>query len=173
MLIIFGGLPGTGKTTIARALAQTIKAVHLRIDTIEEALISSGTVKDDIGPAGYMVAYDLAKDNLRLGHIVIADSVNPIEITRSAWRSVARDAGSRFLEIETRCSDPKEHQDRVENRQYGVRSVKWQQVLDREYEPWKSVSLSLDTAFKSPEECVTDIVGSIIGTGELVDKGIV
>jgi hypothetical protein len=30
MLIIFGGLPGSGKTTIARALAQRLNAVHVR-----------------------------------------------------------------------------------------------------------------------------------------------
>ena len=42
MLIIFGGLPGVGKTSIARALAQKIGAVHLRIDTIEQAILDAG-----------------------------------------------------------------------------------------------------------------------------------
>jgi len=34
MLIIFGGLPGVGKTTIARKLARHLGAVHVRIDSI-------------------------------------------------------------------------------------------------------------------------------------------
>ena len=38
MLIIFSGLPGSGKSTIARALAQQLGAVYLRIDTIEQAI---------------------------------------------------------------------------------------------------------------------------------------
>ena len=38
MLIIFGGLPGSGKSTIARALALRLGAVYLRIDTIEQAI---------------------------------------------------------------------------------------------------------------------------------------
>jgi predicted kinase len=42
MLIIFGGLPGTGKTTIARELARQLGAVHVRIDSIEEAILDSG-----------------------------------------------------------------------------------------------------------------------------------
>ena len=39
--ISFSGLPGVGKTTIARELARQIGAVHLSIDTIEQAIRSS------------------------------------------------------------------------------------------------------------------------------------
>jgi predicted kinase len=56
MLIAFGGLPGTGKTTIAQALARKLAAVYLRIDTLEQALIASGDAGADIGPAGYLAA---------------------------------------------------------------------------------------------------------------------
>src|SRR5688572_4995923 len=73
MLIIFGGLPGSGKTTIARALAERLNAVHVRVDTIEQAIRASG-IADDAGPAGYIVAYGVAGDNLTLGRTVIADS---------------------------------------------------------------------------------------------------
>jgi tRNA uridine 5-carbamoylmethylation protein Kti12 len=38
MLIVLSGLPGVGKTTIARELASSLKAVYLRIDSIEQAL---------------------------------------------------------------------------------------------------------------------------------------
>ena len=43
-LLIFGGLPGTGKSTIARLLAARLGAVWLRIDSIEQALIRAETV---------------------------------------------------------------------------------------------------------------------------------
>ena len=87
MLVILGGLPATGKTAIARELARQLGAVHVRIDTIEQALRHAGvTVWDH----GYRVGYAAAEDNLRLGHTVVADSVNPLEITREAWRDVAK-----------------------------------------------------------------------------------
>lgn len=38
MLIVFGGLPGTGKSTIARALARALRATYLRVDVIEQAI---------------------------------------------------------------------------------------------------------------------------------------
>ena len=65
VLIVFGGLPGTGKTTVAQALATKLKATYLRIDAIEQAIKSSGI--GEVGAAGYMVANALAEANLKLG----------------------------------------------------------------------------------------------------------
>src|SRR5215472_7650985 len=94
LLIVLSGLPGTGKSTIARTIAGASGATYVRIDTIEQALRSSGAVSGEMGPHGYVVAYAVAEDNLRLGRDVIADSVNPIAVTREAWRQVASRAGA-------------------------------------------------------------------------------
>ena len=56
MLISLSGPQGVGKTTIARELARQIGAVHLSIDTIEQAL-RSGIADDD---RRYRVAYRVA-----------------------------------------------------------------------------------------------------------------
>ena len=78
MLIVLSGLPGTGKTTIAQILARECHATYLRIDTIEQAILSSLRVQNDLGALGYVVAYELARANLCLGGTVVADAVNPL-----------------------------------------------------------------------------------------------
>ena len=84
MLISFGGLPGTGKTTVARALARRLGAVHVRLDTIEQAMRSCDVLKADVGPAGYAVAYGVAEDNTRAGIGRISLSI------RHCWMSMSR-----------------------------------------------------------------------------------
>lgn len=153
MLIILGGLPGVGKTSIARLAARELGAIHLRIDTIEQAIMECGVVpSDDMGPVGYVVAKRIATDNLHLGHLVIGDAVNPIEITRAAWREAARLAGKPFVQIELICSDRDQHRHRVETRQSDIENLKlpdWQKVCDREYHSWPDADLVIDTALQS------------------------
>ena len=153
MLYIFGGLPGAGKTTLARYLARELKAVHLRIDSIEQALRHAGGPPN--GPVGYIVAYRVAVDNLRLGLSVVADSVNPLQITRAAWRDAANQAGASHVEIEVICSDPAEHRARVESRAAdisGLRLPTWDDVRAHIYEPWQSPHLVIDTAGQTPPQ---------------------
>jgi predicted kinase len=161
MLIIFAGLPGTGKSTLARALAERLQAVYVRIDTIEQALRNTGrepTVE------GYLVGYSVAGDNLRLGHTVVADSVNPIPITREAWRDVAARAGTNALEIEVVCSDRAEHRRRVETRTVDVPDLvppSWQAVETRDYAAWDRPPIVIDTAGKSVTESLEELLRSL------------
>jgi predicted kinase len=157
MLIIFGGLSGVGKTTVAIELARQIGAMHLRIDSIEQAILDSGLTSKPINEAGYLVAYAIAEDNLRIGRTVIADSVNALPVTRDAWLEVAKRAGVDAMEIEIRCSDADEHKRHVENRITDVRGLKlptWHEVVSREYHPWDSKDIAIDTARENVEQSV-------------------
>lgn len=161
MLIAFGGLPGTGKTTIAQALARKLSAVYLRIDTLEQAFIASTSGHEDIGAAGYLAGYAVAGDNLRLGLTVVADSVNSLHVTRSAWREAALAASARIVEIELICSDTTIHRQRVEGRRADIAGhalPTWQSVLERPYDPWNAEHLVIDTANVSIEQVVDTII---------------
>lgn len=115
MLIAFGGLPGVGKTTIARHLAETRGATYLSVDDIEQAVRASCGMAD-VGGAGYTVAYAQAEANLRLGRVVLVDCLNPTATTRKAWRATAAAACAPILEVEIACGDPAEHRRRIESR---------------------------------------------------------
>src|SRR3546814_2715713 len=115
-LLILSGLPGTGKTTLARGIAARLNAVFLRIDSIEHALAESVLKITPAEDAGYMAAYAIAEDNLLLGRLVVAASVNPIELTRSPWRVLAERPGCMNLDIDILCSYKAEHPLRLELR---------------------------------------------------------
>ena len=161
-LYVFSGLPGVGKTTIARLLALDTRAVYLRVDTIESALVQAGIPRDEINAKGYTVSSAVALDNLKLGNSVIADMVNPIGITRTAWQQVAESARADLLNIQVVCTDPVEHRRRVEERRtenFGheysrLEYPSWDDVSSRDYEEWLEPVLRIDTSVVTPAEAL-------------------
>lgn len=158
-LVIFAGLPGTGKSTLAKALAAAVPATWVRIDTLEQALRDHCAVR--VEGEGYEIGYRLAVDNLGLGGHVVADSCNPIDLTRRAWEQAAQDAGAAFVNVEVICSDAEEHRQRVETRVVDVPSLalpSWADVVARDYEPWNRRHLTIDTARRSPEQSLCELL---------------
>ena len=162
MFYICAGLPGTGKSTLSQRLARELGALHLRIDVIEHAMSEAGLVVD--GPQGYLVGYALAEHNLSLGLSVVADSVNPLRITRQAWRAAAQRAGAPFVEIEFICSDPIEHRRRVETRPNeiaGFTLPDWEAVVKRQYEPWDQAHIVIDTAGQTEQHSYAALLAAL------------
>ncbi len=160
VLVALSGLPGVGKSTIAQALAREVGGVWLRIDSIEQALRRSGTLRDSVDAAGYLAAYALAEDNLGLGRIVISDSVDDWTLTRDAWRDVGHRAHARVPEVEVTCSDLAEHRRRVETRASevpGLTPPDWDATTRRKYDEWTRDHLVVDTARRSIGACVATI----------------
>jgi predicted kinase len=147
ILYIFSGLPGSGKSTLAQGLARRRGAAYLRIDTVEQALRDLCSV--DVQGEGYGLCYRVAADNLRVGTSVVADSCNPIELTRREWQQVAENAGAGCVNVEVTCSDAEEHRLRVTRRNSSVPGLQlptWSEVRNREYHPWTTKRIIVDTA---------------------------
>jgi predicted kinase len=73
VLVVVGGLPATGKSTIATALARQTSTPYLRVDRIEQAIVTWSSLSHPVGPVGYAVAHELAREQLELGSDVIVE----------------------------------------------------------------------------------------------------
>ena len=136
-LLVFAGLPGTGKTTLARRLSRELGACYLRVDAVETALARLGAT---VGASGYAVVHELAVSNLLLGHDVVVDAVNPVPAARAGWREAARLGGAKLVLLETVLADPVEHRRRVELREPDIPGhvlPTWRQVQDADWVPWQ------------------------------------
>ncbi|MDF8265539.1 2-C-methyl-D-erythritol 4-phosphate cytidylyltransferase [Luteipulveratus flavus] len=161
-LVVLGGLPGVGKTSLARAIARRTPVAHLRVDTIETGLrrVGAGEVPPE---TGYAIAFEVAGDQLALGTSVVADTVNPLLVTREAWRAVAARHDARVLEIELVCSDPAVHEARVTGRVPDIEGhvdPTWQEVRDREYAAWDP-DLRLDTAHATSDDLAQAVLTAL------------
>jgi predicted kinase len=87
ILYSFSGLPGTGKSTLAKNVAKILKAVYIRIDTIEQGI--RDLCKFNVQAEGYRLGYKIAEDNLGIGNNVVSDQCNPINLTRNEWNDIA------------------------------------------------------------------------------------
>ena len=107
-LVAVGGLSGTGKTTLARALAPDLGAspgaLHLRSDVLRKQLAGVGEL-DRLPPESYTAeASDAvygalatkATQALAAGQAVVVDAVFARPEERDAIEAVARQAGVRF-----------------------------------------------------------------------------
>jgi predicted kinase len=99
------GAPGSGKTTIARAVVRRHGAVSLDHDIVKSALLAAGCRFDDAGRASYGVLLALADDLLRQGHRVIVDSPCHYDGLLAAGLRLATAHGVRYRYVECVTDD--------------------------------------------------------------------
>jgi predicted kinase len=165
MLIVFGGLPGVGKSTISRAVAARLGAAYIRIDAIEAAMWAAGI--DRAQPTGigtYAVGHAVAEGTLSVGTPVVVDAVNPVSAARRGWQELAERLSTPLRFVEVVCGDTSEHRRRVESRANDVPGLTypgWDEILSREFEPWHELRLVIDSAALSGQEAVELVLADI------------
>jgi len=152
-LIIFSGLPGTGKSTLAEAVGKTFGIPVFAKDWLESSLLQSELkptrADKSLGFAGYELLTILAERQLMLGQSVILDSVAASQTIRSTWRQLSEQYHAHYRVIECICSDESFHRARLKGRRRNIpgwHELEWSEVerVRGYYLPWESERLVLD-----------------------------
>lgn len=131
------GLPGTGKSTIAEALAMRLGSPLVSVDPIESAILSAGIDSDQpTGLAAYLVAETIAESVLAGGKGIVVDAVNAVAAAREQWVKLAARRGVEIRFLEVTCSDPELHRARLESRE--------RQLAHLAEPSWHAVEQSVD-----------------------------
>jgi predicted kinase len=153
-LIVFSGLPGTGKSSLADAVGRRLGIPVFSKDVLEAAIIRAGMTEQEdarqqLGWAGYELLTTLATRQIRLGQSAILDSVASTVSIRNAWRALASTQGAAWRVIECVCSDNEMHRSRLEGRKRNIHGWKlssWEEVerVRGYFMPWQEEHLTVD-----------------------------
>jgi predicted kinase len=150
-LVVLSGLPGTGKTEIAEAVARTLGAPVFAKDWLEAPILQTGAVpRDQLGLIGYELLTTLARRQLQFGQSAVLDSVAGLPAIRLVWRELVSEFNASWLVIECVCSDPELHRQRLRVRQRGIPGwpeLSWAEVerVRSYFAPWDEERLILDS----------------------------
>jgi predicted kinase len=165
-LVAVSGLPGTGKSAIAVAVARELGLVLVELDHLEAPLLRRGIDGDALGWSGYEMLTIIAEDNLLLGNGVVIDSVLWTNEWRDRCAALAARCRVSWRPIEMVCSDHTVHRARVNHRHTQGDALKssWETIVRRRvwYEPWRGQRLVLDS-LRSTDELVPEALAFIRG----------
>ena len=154
-LIVFSGLPGTGKSTLAEIVGKQLHIPVFAKDWLEATLLRNGlqpTLNEkSLGYVGYELLTVLAERQLIMEQSVILDSVASTYAIRNTWKDLATRYGADMRVIECVCSNQAMHRARLGRRERNIpgwHELEWSDVetVKQYYQAWDEDRLVLDMA---------------------------
>jgi aminoglycoside phosphotransferase family enzyme/predicted kinase len=171
MMIVMTGLPGTGKSTVAAALARDLGADVLSTDRIRrEAARPPGFSPADKGGV-YERMFARAERRLRAGRSIVLDATFYRERLRASALSVGRKAGTCVFLVEVVCPE-RIVRERMDKRLRAARRSRpagfgVHRIIRRSFEPVRGKHFVLDSA--RPAAWRRDLA-SLANTMRVVEK---
>lgn len=148
-IILICGLPGTGKSTLAEAIAKQLNLPLFSKDTLEASLVEHGVMTtDQLNGVGYTLLKNLVDDHEARGLSVVVDFIADRDRTLNFWPELPE---KNLIAIECICTQAAEHRRRIETRKRNIKGwyeLNWADVTRAaaNYTPLVAERLVLDTA---------------------------
>jgi len=100
------GEPGSGKSTVARALGERLEAVVLDKDVVKDAVMRALAIDNAAaGPPAYEVYWAIARSIAHQGHSLIFDNPAYWPAVQQRSREIAEQVGAAYVMVECVCDD--------------------------------------------------------------------
>src|SRR5437764_12273250 len=101
--IVMRGYPGTGKSTIARAIAAALHAPLIDRDIIRQIAVDIFGDLPQVGPFSYELMFALTREQLSLGLSVVVDTPLTYHTTFDQAKELARAFHAPLLVVRCQC----------------------------------------------------------------------
>lgn len=159
MLILVMGLPGVGKTTFARALAENIGAEHINSDRVRTALHLRGAYSESDKRLVYEEMYRRTEALIRRGKNVIVDSTFYRKDIRAPYLALADKYDEPVIVIVVKASEQALRR----------RLAKPRPDSEADYAVYQKIK----AAYEPPDEPVLEVWSDRLGTREMVAQVLV
>jgi len=157
MLVLIAGLPGTGKTTVAKAFAKQCGAVHLNSDTLRLELGLMGHYSPEDKEKVYASLLERARTALLAGKQVVVDSTFFSEKIRAPFQALATSCGVPLRWIEVKAAERTLRQRLSHPRPDSEADFSVYEKIRDQFEPLPEDRLILDTDLETPESAALKI----------------
>lgn len=154
MLIMVVGLPGTGKSTFARELAQAIDGNHFNTDMIRDNLNLRGSYDKESKQRVYDELLLRTEETLKSGGIAIVDGTFYLRSLRKTFIDLAEKTGKPIQWIVLEASECVIKARVSQKRTYSEADFEVYKTVKEQYEPIEEPHLTL----KSDEQQLSDMV---------------
>lgn len=108
-LVVITGHPGSGKTTLAKALASKYNSAFISKDALKERIFDGLGSRDKewslkVSGVAHRIMDDMIRQELAVGHSVIVESNFKPELDSERFSNIAQESGAACVQILCRAS---------------------------------------------------------------------